>query len=78
MEIRSCNAPEQCGQELKGTSCGCTHNWVARTDADTDHFFELLGMADRLGCELILAGTCDCPAADGFTCTDGICAWKYL
>ncbi len=78
VEIRSCVAPEECGQELKGTSCGCTNNWVARLDADTTEFYALISQAERLGCELFLGGTCDCPAADGFVCQDGICAWNYL
>lgn len=77
-EIRSCAADDECGQELKGTSCGCTQNWVARTDADATQFFALLDMADDLGCELILAGPCNCPEADGFVCVQGSCGWNYL
>jgi len=78
LEIRSCVALEECGQELKGTSCGCTNNWVARLDADTADFYALIAQAERLRCELFLFGTCDCPAADGFVCQDGICGWNYL
>jgi len=78
MNIRSCVAPEQCGQELKGTSCGCTRNWVARLDADTTDFYALIDKAQRMGCELLLISTCDCPPADGFVCQDATCAWNYL
>ncbi len=78
LEIRACESADQCGQQLKGTSCGCTRDWVARLDADTTHFFELLTLAGDLRCELVLAGTCDCPEADGSACTDGICTWNYL
>jgi len=77
-EIRACVAADECGQELKGTSCGCTRNWVARLDANTDPFYALISKAEELECQLFLNGTCDCPEADGFLCTDGICVWNYL
>jgi hypothetical protein len=77
-EIGSCVDDSECGQELKGTSCGCTHNAVARLDADSSELYALLMLADEHRCELILAGTCDCPAAEGFVCTDGQCGWNYL
>ena len=77
-DIRSCVAADECGQELMGTSCGCTRNWVARLDADTTNFYALIAKAERMGCELFLNGTCDCPAADGFVCEAGICGWNYL
>ncbi|NJK33221.1 MAG: hypothetical protein HC927_12930 [Deltaproteobacteria bacterium] len=76
--IRSCSTDSQCGQDLQGTSCGCTRNWVARTDADTTCFYELIELAGPLQCELGLASTCDCPAAEGFVCEAGICQWNYL
>lgn len=78
LEIRSCKQPADCGVELPMTSCGCTNNWVARKDADTKPFYDLLALGEELECELILAGTCDCPAADGFTCKQDICTWNYL
>lgn len=77
LAIRSCKLPSDCGVELKMTSCGCTHNWVARKDADTTQFYDLLALGQDLQCELIGPGICDCPAADGFTCTQGICNWNY-
>jgi hypothetical protein len=78
LAIRSCASDSECGQELQGTSCGCTHNWVARTDADTTCFYDLIDQAQALQCELPLASDCDCPEADGFVCDAGICNWNYL
>lgn len=77
-QISSCVDAQECGQELKGTSCGCTHNAVARLDADSTQLYDLLMLADEHRCELILVGTCDCPAADGFVCNNGFCGWNYL
>jgi hypothetical protein len=77
-QVRSCDADEQCGVELSGTSCGCTNNWVARLDADTSCFYALIDQAQEIECELFLASTCDCPPADGFACNQGMCTWNYL
>lgn len=78
-KIRGCTKNEECGQVLIGTSCGCTRNWVARLDADTTHFYELIEQGNALECDLPLASTCDCPGTDGFECTaGGICQWNYL
>ena len=78
LEVRSCSADSQCGQELSGTSCGCTRNWVATLDANTDCFYSLIDQAGVLECDLGLFSSCDCPAADGFVCDSGICQWNYL
>jgi hypothetical protein len=78
IEIRSCNSDADCGQALLGTSCGCTRDWVARTDADTTCFYDLIEQGQALQCELPLGSTCDCPGADGFVCDAGICNWNYL
>ncbi len=76
--IRSCTQPSDCGQQLTGTSCGCTRDWVARADADTTVFYDLMSQGNTMGCELGTISTCDCPAASGFTCsTDGVCVWDY-
>lgn len=78
-EIRSCTADAECGQVLSGTSCGCTRNWVARTDADLDTWQGLRDDAFENGCEIPGGiSTCDCPAADGFACDAGTCTWNYL
>jgi hypothetical protein len=78
LAIRSCSSDGECGQQLQGTSCGCTRDWVARTDADTTCFYSLIDQAGALQCELPLGSTCDCPEADGFICDGGICNWNYL
>ncbi len=78
-EIRACEADADCGQVLSGTSCGCTRNWVARTDADIDLWDSLRDDAQDAGCSIPgMISTCDCPAADGFACNDGVCGWNYL
>jgi len=74
--ISSCSADADCGQELLGTSCGCTRNLVDRADASTDAFFALQRTLGELGCDTG-ASTCDCPAADGFACVDNRCTWNY-
>ncbi|MEM6993339.1 MAG: hypothetical protein AAF721_22695 [Myxococcota bacterium] len=78
-EIRSCNVDADCGQVLSGTSCGCTRNWVARTDADVDAWEDMRQDVFDAGCNIPGGiSTCDCPAADGFACEDNICTWNYL
>lgn len=76
--IRRCSSDSECGKSLMGTSCGCTRNWVARLDADTTRFYQLIDHASSTGCELPLGSTCDCPPADGFVCVDGMCRWKRV
>jgi hypothetical protein len=78
LAIRSCSNDSECGQPLQGTSCGCTRDWVASTDADTTCFYDLIEQGQALQCELPLNSTCDCPGADGFVCDAGICNWNYL
>lgn len=75
--IRACTDADECGQPLTGTSCGCTRAWVARTDADTTRFYELLSDVQANECTS-LDGTCDCPEADGYVCDDGVCEWNYV
>jgi hypothetical protein len=76
--IRSCSSDDECGQALQGTSCGCTQDWVARSDADTTCFYDLIAQAGALQCELPLVSDCSCPPVDGFICDAGICSWNYL
>jgi hypothetical protein len=78
LAIRSCSSDDDCGKALQGTSCGCTRDWVARSDADTTCFYDLIEQAGALQCDLPLVSTCDCPGADGFICDAGICNWNYL
>lgn len=77
-EIQSCDVAADCGQELVGTSCGCTRNLVARADADTTEFYALIDQANANECDLGLGSTCDCPEADGFDCIDHVCTWNYV
>lgn len=75
---RSCSDADECGQEMIGTSCGCTNNWVARSDADLTDFYEALEDGQALECDWAgLASTCDCPEVDGFVCDGGTCGWNY-
>lgn len=73
--IRSCTTASECGQILAGTSCGCTRDWVARTNADPTDFYALLNDANQCGGGLI--STCDCPPANGFDCVNNTCTWNY-
>lgn len=77
LEVRGCMNDNECGVEIKGTSCGCTRNWVARLDADLSEFEGLVDLANELGCELPFISTCDCPGTNGFECAGGICNWNY-
>jgi hypothetical protein len=84
--VQTCTSADDCGQVMTGTSCGCTRNLVARSDADLSTFSRLkaevgakLGNPDEpIECRgLQFGSTCDCPVTDGFTCTQNRCAWNY-
>jgi hypothetical protein len=76
--IQRCTRASECGQELLGTSCGCTRNLVARRDVDTARFYEILARGQALDCSSLGFGTiCDCPPADGFACVANRCTWNY-
>ncbi len=75
--IQQCNGAWECGQELVGSSCGCTRNLVARADAGLEGWESLMAEAVTLGCDLG-GSTCDCPAAVGFACEQSRCTWNYL
>jgi hypothetical protein len=77
--VRGCTDAAECGQVIEGTSCGCTRNWVARTDADLTQFWAIFDEAAGLDCDWAGFGsTCDCPEADGYACIDNVCEWNYL
>lgn len=76
-EIRTCQLDTECGQVLTGTSCGCTRNWVARNNADTTQFYDLMDDAWANQCSLPTISTCDCPPTNGFLCDNGTCTWDY-
>lgn len=75
--LQTCASWDECGQVLSGTSCGCTRNLVARTDADPTRFYALLEAGSEQECDVGFESTCDCPAAYGFDCVEGTCAWDY-
>ena len=78
LKIRSCISDTDCGQSLAGTSCGCTRDHIARKDADTSAFYQLLAQAKENGCSdsLPITSACDCPQVSGTTCIAGMCDWK--
>lgn len=76
--LRSCTENDECGQVLTGTSCGCTRNLVARLDADTTRFGELLTTQVNGETCSEFGSPCDCPPADGFECRDRQCGWHYV
>lgn len=73
--IQSCTRDDECGQILEGTSCGCTREWVARTDADASTFWDYVEEGTERACELPFDSPCDCPPSPGPTCLDGVCGW---
>lgn len=77
-EIQSCEVDTECGQVLTSTSCGCTRDLVARTDADTTTFYDLIDEANEGECDLGLASVCDCPITAGFRCDEGTCVHNYV
>lgn len=77
--IQACSHAGECGQVLAGTSCGCTRDLVARRDASTANFYTIVGRGRSMQCPATdFVSVCDCPAADGFACAGGRCAWNYL
>jgi len=86
--IRTCNVDSECGRVLKNTSCGCTRDMVARSDADLTKFNQL--MKERSSIVSVSADEpkecyspsfgsfCDCPQTDGFVCKSHICTWNYI
>lgn len=77
-DIRACESSAQCGQVLAGTSCGCTRDLVARTDANLSAYLALVENVEMAGCDAGFVSTCDCPEADGYACTEGLCTWNYV
>ncbi len=73
--INHCASADDC-VSVSGTSCGCTRDVVVNKHQDLIGFEALVSAMNEAGCGLIT--TCDCPAADGFACTNGVCGWNYL
>lgn len=76
--IQACEVDEDCGQVLSGTSCGCTRDLVARTDADLSTFEALYAEVLARSCDGGFTSTCDCPEVDGYACEAGVCTWNYV
>jgi hypothetical protein len=78
-KIRACQKDSDCGQILKGTSCGCTRDWVARKNIDPSNLYMIINKAISYNCsdELPINSTCDCPSAKSFACIQGQCTWNY-
>jgi hypothetical protein len=74
--IQACKTAAECGQVIKGSSCGCTRDLVARNDANIAPYLALQSKAGELGCSG--GSTCDCPNADGFACINNTCSWNYV
>lgn len=75
--VRQCREASECGQVIHGESCGCTHDPVARLDADLTLYEALRKRAGELGCSGLGGGsTCDCATADGFACVNNVCSWN--
>lgn len=85
--VRSCNSESECGQVITGTSCGCSHDLVARINADISKFQQLKKEYEALAsvsnelpseCSNINFGSfCDCPRTYGFACENNVCTWNY-
>lgn len=73
--VMSCTADSECGQVIKNSSCGCTHNNVARLDADLTRVSELFDRRAELECTSG-ATNCACEQTDGPVCRDGFCTWN--
>lgn len=74
--LQHCDSDGDCGASEGKGSCGCTRGLAIRADADPTKYRALIDRA--ASCELPLGSTCDCPAADGFRCESGRCAWNYI
>ena len=77
--IQACQTDSDCGQVLKGSSCGCTRNAVARIDADVTNYFKAKSVAADNACGGSFGiSICDCPQTKGFACVQNTCSWNYL
>ncbi|HNS98509.1 MAG TPA: hypothetical protein PLJ27_06155 [Polyangiaceae bacterium] len=72
--MQGCVTAEDCAA-VSGTSCGCTRNVVVNKNGDYEGFVAFVQQMNDAGCGR--RTPCDCPAAQGFACVDGICGWNY-
>lgn len=73
--IDHCTTADDC-VAVSGTSCGCTRDVVVNKNEDVEAFEAMIEAMNADGCAIL--STCDCPAANGFACTNGTCGWNYL
>ena len=77
--IQACQTDSDCGQVLKGSSCGCTRNAVARIDADLTNYLKAKSASVDNACGGSFGiSICDCPQTEGFACVQNMCSWNYL
>ena len=76
--VQMCKSAADCGQAIPGSSCGCTHDLIARKDANLSAYSALKAKVSELGCASEGGSTCDCPNADGFACINNVCGWNYV
>ena len=77
-DVQRCTSAADCGQPIPGSSCGCTRDLVARKDANLSSYLAQRAKVSELGCATDGGSTCDCPSAEGFTCTNNVCGWNYV
>lgn len=77
--IQTCQTDSDCGEVLKGSSCGCTRNAVARIDADLTNYLKAKSASVDNACGGSFGiSICDCPQTEGFACVQNMCSWNYL
>ena len=74
-DLRACTTAATC-EAVPGTSCGCTRNLVVNGANDLAPLWDVIDGMNAAGCGLV--STCDCPAADGYQCVNGLCGWNYV
>jgi hypothetical protein len=73
--MQGCTTADEC-VSVSGTSCGCTRDVVVNKNRDLEGFEAFVQEMNDAGCGVMT--TCDCPAAQGFACVNGLCGWNYL
>lgn len=73
----SCVSDSECGQIMTGTGCGCTKdNLIANHNFDLTYFYDLLGEATAMECNVAFGTPCDCDGAAVPVCRAGQCTWE--
>ena len=73
--ISSCNTHSDCGQFVRGTSCGCSNDLIANKTADLSAFYSLLNAGIDSSCMFtdFTVSTCECEEVRGFLCRNSRC-----